>query len=142
MDQRSVEVVVYGDGGAEIGARLSHSESAPWIVELEIPSQDRRWIAEDFSLFRSLVSIRSRLDAEGLLLGINGSRLDVYPTAMIEDAYGGRLAYLLSTRRKSNREQHDAVDIFEPAPLARLASVAAQHQAFRDYNAGLTPWRW
>ena len=73
------------------------------------------------------------LDANGIMLRVNGARRDVFPSAMLRQTSQGRMAYVHTLPRSKMRAV--AVDIFEPAPPeAQLATVDEQ-RAWHDHWA-------
>ncbi len=90
---------------------------------------------EGLDLFDALVAARRRLEAHGVLLGCNGGRRDVYPSAMLQQTSRGRRAYVLSSPRGGSRLP--VVDIFEPAPdLSLVATVDEQRASFDRWTGG------
>jgi hypothetical protein len=80
-------------------------------------------------LFAALASVRRDLEARRYLLMCNGSRRDVYPSAMQRQALRGRRAYVLRFPRTTAKPE--SVDIFDPvADLGSLASVDEQRSWF------------
>ena len=84
----------------------------------------------------TLVAARRGLEAHGFLLGCNGGRRDVYPSAMLQQTSQGRRAYVLSSPPGGSRLP--AVDIFAPAPdLSLVATVDEQRASFERWIDGL-----
>jgi hypothetical protein len=87
-------------------------------------------------LFDALIAARRGLEAHGFLLGCNGGRRDVYPSAMLQQTSQGRRAYVLSSPPGGSRLP--AVDIFAPAPdLSLVATVDEQRASFERWIDGL-----
>lgn len=73
--------------------------------------------------FEALSLVRAALDREGWLLGVQGARVDVWPSGMARQQGGGMRAYRL--RRGRRPRSDDLVDVFAPAD-ERLGTVDAQ----------------
>ncbi|MFI9561588.1 hypothetical protein [Nonomuraea endophytica] len=90
--------------------------------------------AASVDLFDCLAIIRQDLESDGWLLLCNGARRDVYPSPMQRQMARGRYAYLHMQPRTSNSPPH--VDIFEPADLACVGTVAEQKETIRRWMQG------
>lgn len=97
--------------------------------------RSERWpeiVGRGSDLFEALVEARGPLDALGVLLECNGSRVDVHPSAMLRQAGRGRRAYVLALPRTPVKPE--VVDIFEiPVGEFRLGSVVEQGQWFEKW---------
>jgi hypothetical protein len=98
------------------------------VVEVSVGDDiDSRGEGPD--LFDALVSARRELEAQDVLIGCNGARRDVFPSAMLRQATRGRRAYVLTVPRTASRPS--TVDIFAPAPdMSALATVDEQRAWF------------
>ncbi|TBN55544.1 hypothetical protein EYE40_15205 [Glaciihabitans arcticus] len=101
-------------------------EPEEYIVTVNVDG--REWTATARDVFSALVEVRNQLDAQGILLGVEGSRLQSYPSGMMRDMGAGLSVLRLEMGRPSRRE--DFRDIFAEAPLDELATVADQKQFF------------
>ncbi|QQD75941.1 hypothetical protein I8920_14225 [Curtobacterium sp. YC1] len=73
--------------------------------------------------FEALSLVRESLDVDSWLLGVQGARVDVWPSAMARQQGGGLRAYRLSRGRRPRLK--DLVDVFAPAD-EHLGTVQAQ----------------
>jgi hypothetical protein len=86
-------------------------------------------------LFEALAAARRKLEPHGVLLGCNGARRDVYPSAMLRQADMARHAYVLTMPRTASRPE--TVDIFAAAPESSvLATVGEQREWFDRWMKG------
>ena len=115
-------------GGGLVTSRVRFAAGDACVVEVSVGDDiDAR--GEGTDLFEALVSARRQLEAHGVLVGCNGARRDVFPSAMLRQATGGRRAYVLAMPRTAARPQ--TVDIFAPAPdTSALATVDEQRAWF------------
>lgn len=88
-------------------------------------------VAVEDDAFEALSAVRLELERHGWLLGVEGARVDVWPSGMARDQGGGLRAYRL--RRGRSPRSEDVVDVFAPA-TEHLATVAEQRVA-----AGVAP---
>ncbi|QFS79078.2 hypothetical protein [Curtobacterium flaccumfaciens] len=79
--------------------------------------------ATAYDAFETLSLVREALDDEGWLLGVQGARVDVWPSGMARQQGGGMRAYRL--RRGRRPRFKDLVDVFAPAD-EHLGTVQAQ----------------
>src|SRR5581483_7751167 len=84
-------------------------------------------------LFACLNAVRSRLEADGLLLCCQGASLSVYPSGMTRQMSNGRLVY--PNRRTPPVTDADLIDIFAPARLADVGTIAEQLESRRAFFA-------
>ena len=82
--------------------------------------------AED--LFEALVRLRRQLEPDGLMVAVQGSRRDTYPSGMARDMGGGWKIYVL---RPGVPGHPDLVRTLDDAPADQLATVDEQW-AFRE----------
>jgi len=83
-------------------------------------------VAVEDDAFGALSTVRMELERRGWLLGVEGARIDVWPSGMARDQGGGLRAYRL--RRGRSPRSADLVDVFAPA-ADHLATVAEQRLA-------------
>ena len=91
-------------------------------------------MATGVDLFDSLTGLRDALEAEGLLICIEGARADVYPSGMSRQMGGGRRAYRHVSGRRPERA--DLVDIFDATCCGDVVSVDEQLASVRRLRAG------
>jgi hypothetical protein len=77
-------------------------------------------------MFEALVRIRERLEPQGWFVAVQGSRLDVYPTAMQREMAGGLNVHVM--RMGEQARLGDVVETFAEADPSTLATVAAQRE--------------
>lgn len=75
-------------------------------------------------MFEALVRLRRQLEPEGLMIAVQGSRRDAYPSGMARDMGGGERIYVI--RPGHNALLDDLVDTFADAPVDQLATVDEQ----------------
>ncbi|WIE64596.1 hypothetical protein DEI99_015400 [Curtobacterium sp. MCLR17_036] len=83
-------------------------------------------VAVEHDAFEALCRVRLELEHEGWLLGVEGARIDVWPSGAARDQGGGLRAYRLRQGRSPGSA--DLVDVFAPT-AERLATVAEQRAA-------------
>jgi hypothetical protein len=115
-------------GGGLVVSRVRFAAGDVCVVEVRVGGDvDARGEGPD--LFEALASARRELEAHDVLVACNGARRDVFPSAMLRQAAGGRRAYVLTVPRTAARPA--TVDIFDPAPdVAALATVEEQRDWF------------
>src|SRR4051794_34687740 len=79
-----------------------------------------------FDMFEALVEIRRKVESEGWLIAVQGSRRDAYPSGMARDMGGGERIYVL--RRGMPAKLDDLVDTLAAADPSQLATVEEQEQ--------------
>jgi hypothetical protein len=82
-------------------------------------------------LFECLKEVRLMIEADNLLLCCQGARPTVFPSGMGRQMSNGRLAYPL--RRNPSLTDADLIDIFSPAPLSEVGTVAEQRSAVLEF---------
>jgi ClpA/ClpB-like protein len=82
-------------------------------------------------MFEALVRIRERLEPQGWFVAVQGSRLDVYPTAMQREMAGGLNVQVM--RMGEQARLGDVVETFAEADPSRLATVAAQRERAEEW---------
>jgi hypothetical protein len=115
----SREVPVLGSG-VERGV-LTIGEGGSCELVLEVG--ERSYRATGFDLFDSLVTLRGVLEAEDLLICVEGARSDVYPSGMSRQMGTGRGAY-----------RH--VDIFDETCCDDVVRIEEQLASIRRLRAG------
>jgi hypothetical protein len=87
--------------------------------------------SQESDFFESLVSIRRRLQADGLMPYCYGASLNVFPSGMARDMGRGLKAYKMALGKHVNSA--DLVGIFDEGIDVVPADVDAQEQFFRDW---------
>jgi hypothetical protein len=80
-------------------------------------------------MFEALVRLRRQLEPDGLMVAVQGSRRDTFPSGMARDMGGGMQVYVLRPGRGARLE--DLVGTLDDAPPDQMATVDEQ-QAFFD----------
>ncbi|NQX23207.1 hypothetical protein [Curtobacterium sp. VKM Ac-2852] len=119
-----------------IAYRNGTSAPATVTVEMDLTNPDRQahstvtvsllgveHSATADDAFEALSLVRAALDRDGWLLGVQGARVDVWPSGMARQQGGGLRAY--RHRRGRRPRLDDLVDVFAPAD-GRLGTVEAQ----------------
>ncbi|WP_329083964.1 hypothetical protein [Streptosporangium sp. NBC_01469] len=120
--------VVWRDLRETVSVRFSAQEDAFVVITLN-GGVDVRGAGSD--LFEALKEVCLRLEEMGALLLCNGARIDVYPSQMQRQATRGRRAYVMTLPRGPARPE--SVDIFAPARLDLVGSVAEQREFFERW---------
>ncbi|MFD5883213.1 hypothetical protein [Streptomyces yangpuensis] len=81
------------------------------------------------NLFKCLLSARTDLEKEDLLLCCQGARPDVFPSGMQQQMDNGRFAAVLSR----SAEEKEIVDIFAAAEPSQVTSVEGQRVAVYQF---------
>jgi hypothetical protein len=92
---------------------------------LTLTSPDRTWVGVGPDCFKALRDLRRRLDADGILLGINGARPNSWSSGMQCDMGEGRVTYLLELGSRGRPPQ---VQTLDAAPLGLVGTVLAQDE--------------
>jgi hypothetical protein len=82
------------------------------------------------NLFVCLIDARLCLEEDGFLLCCQGARPNVFPSGMLQQEANGRYAYVLS--EGTAVDGRPVVDIFAPAELDEVATVAVQRTTVMD----------
>jgi hypothetical protein len=80
-------------------------------------------------MFEALVRLRRQLEPDGLIVTVQGSRRDTYPSGMARDMGGGMQVYVMRPGRSARRE--DLAETLDDAPPEQLATVDEQ-RAFAE----------
>jgi len=94
-----------------------------WLLNLASPT--RTWTGVGPDCFKAQRDLRSRLDLEGILLGVNGARPNSWSSGMQCDMGEGRVTYLLELGVDGRPAQ---VSTLDAAPLDAVDTVAAQDE--------------
>ena len=82
-------------------------------------------------MFEALVRIREQIEPQGWLVAVQGSRLDVFPTAMQREMAGGLNVQVM--RMGEQARLGDVVETFAEADPSTLATVAAQRERAEEW---------
>jgi len=85
-------------------------------------------------MFEALVRLRRQLEPDGLLIAVQGSRRDTYPSGMARDMGGGRQIYVVHPGRRADSD--DLVGTVADAPSNLLATVDEQRAFWNAWLAG------
>lgn len=86
-------------------------------------SPDRSWRGTGHNCFAALRNLRSALDSDGILIGVNGARRNAVVSGMQADMGEGRVMYLAVLGQTGRPEQ---VRTLDPAHLNEVATVVTQ----------------
>jgi len=84
-------------------------------------------------MFETLVRLRRQLEADGLMVAVQGSRRDTYPSGMVRDMGGGMRVYVIRPGRPARLE--DLVETLDDAPPGQMATVSEQRAFFEAWLA-------
>jgi hypothetical protein len=80
-------------------------------------------------MFEALVRLRRQLEPDGLMVAVQGSRRDTYPSGMARDMGGGMRVYVMRPGLRARPE--DLVETLDDAPPDQIATVDEQ-RAFAE----------
>jgi hypothetical protein len=92
-----------------------------WTITLT--SADRTWAGAGPDCFEALRDLRAQLDAEGILIGVNGARPNAWSSGMQRDMGEGVVTYLSEI---GIRGRPPAVRTLDAAPLESVGTIAQQ----------------
>lgn len=75
-------------------------------------------------VFEALVRLRRQLEPEGLMIAVQGSRRDAFPSGMARDMGGGERIYVMRPGRGATFD--DLVDTLADATVDQLATIDEQ----------------
>ena len=80
-------------------------------------------------MFEALVRLRRKLEPDGLMVAVQGSRRDTYPSGMMRDMGGGMHVYVMRPGLRGCRK--DVVKTLDDAPPGQIATIDEQ-RAFAE----------
>lgn len=136
------DVVVIRDGRPE-QARLrgwldGHDGPVPACrIELvtRLGSYTCPYTATGPDMFGALVRLRRQLEPDGLMVAVQGSRRDTYPSGMARDMGGGMQVYIMRPGLRGRRE--DLVKTLDDALPDQIATVDEQRAFAEAWRAEL-----
>jgi len=121
-------------GDTEFAALVTYESTAPEAHAIRIVIGDDTWSATATDPFSALVEARQQLDACGILIGVEGCRLQSFPTgSRMQHGWGRSVVRLDLGERGQLPETHD---LFDPADRDDLATVVEQHDFFARWLEG------
>jgi hypothetical protein len=84
-------------------------------------------------MFEALVRLRRQLEPDGMMVAVQGSRRDGFPSGMARDMGGGLQVYVMRHRRSARIK--DLVGTLDDAPPDQLATVDEQRAFFEAWLA-------
>jgi hypothetical protein len=120
-DLRPRPVWVRGPDGDAEWTLVPTRADRDWTFELVGPG--RTWTGTGGNCFSALRDLRTKLDADQLLIGLNGARPDCGVSGMLADMGEGRSVYVLDSGATGRPEM---VRTLDPAPLQSVGTVGAQ----------------
>ncbi|GAB3173704.1 hypothetical protein GCM10027059_45210 [Myceligenerans halotolerans] len=130
----SLPLTVLRNGTTETWNLTVTENDRDHVLRLTAPD-GQSWQVEDFDAWHALRALRAVVEPAGVQMCCQGARIDARVSGMSGSMSGGRLAYLLRAWR--NPRTRDLVDIFAPAPLNKVGTLAEQ-DAF--YERWLERW--
>jgi hypothetical protein len=120
----SSEARIFNARGEAQLCELRFTVGEPWWGEVSCPVTGpvRR---EGSDLFEALKCVRRELEKFGLRIGVNGARLDAWPSSLSRHAGGATRLFPLKMGVSSN-DYHIAVRTFDPAEFDTLSTVDQQ----------------
>ena len=85
-------------------------------------------------MFEALVRLRRQLEPDGLMVAVQGSRRDTYPSGMARDMGGGMQVYVMRPGLRGRQE--DLVGTLDDAPPGQIATVDEQRAFTEAWRAG------
>jgi hypothetical protein len=86
-------------------------------------------------MFGTLVRLRRQLEPDGLMVAVQGSRRNTYPSGMARDMGGGMQVYIMRPGLRGRRE--DLVRTLDDAPPDQIATVDEQRAFAEAWRAEL-----
>ena len=84
-------------------------------------------------MFEALVRLRRQLEPDGLMIAVQGSRRDTYPSGMARDMGGGLQVYIMRPGLRGRRE--DLVKTLDDASPDQIATVDEQRESAEAWRA-------
>ena len=84
-------------------------------------------------MFEALVRLRRQLEPDGLMVAVQGSRRDAYPSGMARDMGGGMQVYIMRPGLRGRRE--DLVKTLDDASPDQIATVDEQRESAEAWLA-------
>ncbi len=136
------DVVVIRDGQPE-QTRLrgwldGHDGPVPtYRIELvtRLGSYTCPYTATGPDMFEALVRLRRQLEPDGLMVAVQGSRRDTYPSGMARDMGGGMQVYIMRPGVRGRRE--DLVKTLDDTSPDQIATVDEQRAFAEAWRAEL-----
>jgi hypothetical protein len=91
------------------------------------------YTATGSDMFGALVRLRRQLEPDGLMVALQGSRRDAYPSGMARDMGGGMKVYVIRPGLPARPE--DLVKTLDDAPPDHMATVDEQRAFFEAWLA-------
>ena len=130
------DVVVLRDGQPEqtrLRGWLDGYDGPVPAYRIELVTREGSYIcpytATGPDMFEALVRLRRQLEPDGLMVAVQGSRRDTYPSGMTRDMGGGMHVYVMRPGLRGRRE--DLVKTLDDAPPGQIATVDEQ-RAFAE----------
>jgi hypothetical protein len=86
-------------------------------------------------MFEALVRLRRQLEPDGLMVAVQGSRRDTYPSGMARDMGGGMRVYVMRPGLPARGE--DLVETLDDAPPDQMATVDEQRASVEAWRTEL-----
>ena len=128
---KNIPIRVHGESGRNILVEGKQLQSGR--CRLVARFDGNGCYAEDHDFFQSLRTIRKCLEKLGIELLCQGSRRDVWPSAMSSQMGAGLRAYVCVMRQPAT----ELVPIFEPAPEIEYSNVIEQSKYHHEWFESL-----
>lgn len=113
------EVPLVGAGTATLEWRYKHT-----LTELRLFAGGREWTADGTDVVSALFTLRQALEAEGLLIAVQGARRDAQTSGMLRDMAVGAEIYLIT----GEPGPPATVETLAPAEPGQAATLAHQRE--------------
>ncbi|MGW1606208.1 hypothetical protein [Streptomyces eurythermus] len=120
----SVQLPAVGPRSSVVPVSFEIDDRDGAVLRMKAPGGDWRSFSGS-NLFTCLLSARTDLEKEGLLLCCQGARPDVFPSGMQQQMDNGRFATVLARAAGET----EVVDIFDVAEPSQVTSVEGQRVA-------------
>lgn len=115
---------------------VQYSSFAPWRLSIDCGVYDI-FKSEAEDLFEAYKDIRALLLEKGIILLCNGSRKNIYPSQMLRQSGGGRMAYMLRFGIPARKE--DIINIFDQIEICDVDTIEKQNLFYDKWLTSLDP---
>ncbi len=119
-----------------INCSAYYTSTPPWKMSVDCGNHGV-FQSEAGDLFETFINIRKQLRSKGGSLLCNGSRRNIYPSPMLRQSGGGKMAYLLRFGVPARKE--DIVDIFDPIEINEIDTLEKQEEFYKQWLFSLEP---
>ncbi len=119
-----------------IDCTARYTETSPWKMSINC-GNNGVFQSEAEDLFEAFTNIRKQLRSKEIVLLCNGSRRNIYPSPMLRQSGGGKMAYLLRLGVPARKE--DIVNIFDPVEISDISTIEKQNEFYDQWLNSLDP---